>query len=289
MSEKFEDIVKAGHSPSVLDIETERRLTRSEQSIEDLDGNLKSLENRVDSGFKTMDTDLRIVRSELATSHNVIIEKINTLQISEINDKKTSWPLILKGISLAFVVSISIVGWGMTQQKTSAVNAAVGEVHHSYQTQENAHNIEWNRRQNDRANARDKEIAAIQKNYYEHREGLELEKFVDDMNSRIAILSSKISVGATEQIEDGRRLAILEDYSMTSMKDRSNHTSQLKDLQIELGMMRKTMLSAVTQLGQLEPLTKDMGLSTIKGVAEKLKVIENQVNDLGTKVWQGRP
>ena len=277
MSEKFEDIVKAGHSPSVLDIETERRLTRSEQSIEDLDGNLKSLENRVDSGFKTMDTDLRIVRSELATSHN------------EINDKKTSWPLILKGISLAFVVSISIVGWGMTQQKTSTVNAAVGEVHHSYQTQENTHNVEWNRRQNDRANARDKEIASIQKNYYEHREGLELEKFVDDMNARIAVLSSKISVGATEQVEDGRRLAILEDYSMTSMKERSNHTSQLKDLQIELGMMRKTMLSAVTQLGQLEPLTKDMGLSTIKGVAEKLKVIENQVNDLGTKVWQGRP
>ena len=156
MSEKFEDIVKS-NTPH-LDLETERRLTRSEQAIEDLDGNLKSLEIRVDSGFKTLDTDLRIVRSELATSHNVILEKINNLQVSEINDKKTSWPLIFKGISLVFVIAISLVGWGMSQQKTSAVNAAVVAVHHTYQTEQNKQSIEWNLRQNDRGHTQDKDI-----------------------------------------------------------------------------------------------------------------------------------
>lgn len=271
---------------STTEIETERRLTRNEHAIEDLDGNVKSLSKRVGAGFQAVEGDVKGLRSELTIGNNIIVDKINDLRVSEINDKKTSWPLILKVVSLVFAAAIALVGWGMSQQKTSAVNAAVGGVHHAYQAKENKRNVEWNLRQNDRGNKRDKEIALIQKNYYEHREGIELEQIVDKLTADVAALSSKVAIGNSEQIEDGRRLAILEDYSMTSMKDRSNHTSQLKDLQIELGMMRKTMLSAITQLGQLEPLTKDMGLSTVKGVAEKLKVIENQVNDLGNKVWQ---
>ena len=203
MSEKFEDIVKS-NTPH-LDLETERRLTRSEQAIEDLDGNViyKDMTIEIFRGL-FREVDLK----------KVILEKINNLQVSEINDKKTSWPLIFKGISLVFVIAISLVGWGMSQQKTSAVNAAVVAVHHTYQTEQNKQSIEWNLRQNDRGHTQDKDIS---------------------------LLNSRISVGETEQAEDGRRLGILEDYSMTSMKDRLNHASQLKEIQIEIGVMKKTM------------------------------------------------
>tara|TARA_R110002167_G_scaffold45083_1_gene135545 strand:+ start:22277 stop:22954 length:678 start_codon:yes stop_codon:yes gene_type:complete len=221
MSDNFEDMVKSKNSPSVLDIETERRLTRSEQSIEDLDGNLKSLELRVDSGFKTVDTDLRIVRSELATSHNVIIEKINNLQVSEINDKKTSWPLIISVIGLIFGVTLTFVGWGMSQQKTSAVNEAVATVHYKYQTAENERNIDWNRRQNDRGISRDKELALIQKNYFEHGEGLELEAKVDDAFKDLAKVDTI--------------LATLSEYDKGSEKRLEYIESELKDARSQKG------------------------------------------------------
>ena len=270
---------------TMLDIDTERRLTRNEQAIEDLDGNVKSLEQRVDAGFNNLENENKNIRNDIANSHSLIIEKMNKTQVADLTGKKASWPVIISVVSVIFGAVVVFVSWGMKQQQNSAVNEAVANVHHTYQTLENERNISWNRRQNDRDDDRDLQLTAIEKNYYEHREGRELEVMVDSVVSKTSDNSERIAVDESRQNEADRRLAILEEYSMTSMKDRSDHTSQLKDLQIELSVMRNTMRDLLRVSSQLEPLSKDMGLSTVKGIAERLDVIEDQVKDQSNRLW----
>lgn len=269
------DNIHPSKQRTMIDIDTERRLTHNEQAIRDLDGNLKSLETRVDSGFNNLEAENKNIRNDIAKSHSLIVDKINDAQVADLSAKRTSWPLVVSICSILII----LLGWGMRQQQTSAVNAAVAELHHKYQQSDNADFQDWNMR----IVERQMDITEQLDSYYNHQEGVDLERLVDDAMNRINDVEKMTAQVMTRNGIADERIAVLEKYSVESIASRSDLTAQVQDIQNELEGVREELGKTSSQLGQLEPLTADMGLSTIRGVSERLEAIEKLVSDIDNR------
>lgn len=264
--------------------QNEARLAQTEESVKGLSGRFESHEKYVHSQFSSFDRKLDSMEDSQRDSENRIIEKISGLQKEQSETGKTSWSLVVSICSGVFVVLLAIVGWGMSQAKTSAVNEAVAAAQYKYQQAENQRVTEWNRRDSDRGrenfNFMVQEIEEIRRNYFEHREGIELEKRVDDFYNLLTALEKSVSSIDTRVSDNVRDIALLEKYSLESIANRTANTAQLEDLQQEVESLRPIILEAANELGKLEPLTKGMGLSKIEGLSQKLETIEKLVNNI---------
>jgi len=261
-----ENSVKKGEMPTDetdFHRHLESRLSRTEQAVENLG-----------AAF----TDLK---SSFNDSESRILTEIGKINDKQSNTGKTSWGFVVS----CFSVLLLLVGWGMSQAKTSAVNEAVAEVHYKHQVGDNSTFREWSRRLRDDINHNSVKF----QDYYEHREGLELERLMDDYVEDVHDIESRLS--SVENEENKTAIAAVRNQLLNLEKRVSEMTAKLGSAEQQIGLHDSVIDKNSQAVSKLEPLTRDMGMQTLQGAVEELEILRALIFDIdnkGPRGWNGK-
>jgi hypothetical protein len=157
------------------------RLIHNEEAVDSLSSRFSIHETFVHKRFQTFDDKLDNIEKSSRVSENNIIAKLNSLEVASSNTGKTSWPLVIS----VCVLVMSIVGWGMKQQQGNAVNEAIVQERYVSQQKTNDQVYDWRKALTEKQLGTEDDFKDIRTNYYEHREGVELENLVDQLITRL--------------------------------------------------------------------------------------------------------
>ena len=241
--------------------EIQARLAHNEEAVSNLGKRFSAHENFVHKRFEIFDSKLDDLESMNRQSESRILDKISSLTQDTANMGKVSWPLIVS----VFVAMMGIVGWGMSQQQTSAVNEAVAKVHHDNQQKENNSKSEWNRRIVDRA--------------YEDMKEL--------YKTKIQLTEIRSELNYVQMMQNRRYQSILDNTKRTG-----EHEARLSQTEEELDKRWPQILDSTNKLGKLEPLIDEMGMGEVEGLKQKIDTLEKLIHDIdakGSRVWNTPP